>query len=528
MGANQPITINDAIPQGQGITTYSLIESLCNQYSGELSKIQKVCDVFDDPDIRSAIFYFSEAQRRDGNVSASFGAGSFRFEGARNVLKSSYWRKALDLTDVLEIMPAKRVQELTDQINSDDCPDFDLETVRSTISGLLTDRSKYFAERVDGIFQSLSRSHVTNSPMGFRARMILSGMFCQWGHVETKADVVSDLRCVIAKMSNRGEPSRYLTREALAHAYQYHRGQWRELDGGAIRIRCYKVGTVHVEIHPEFAWRLNEVLALLYPTAIPEKFRTPTKQQKKQREYTLMENRLPFAVLNLLSDVRPYCRDKIWSIHIQSYSVTDKHVLKATADVLKTIGGVCAGGTTHFRFDYNPVGVIREIVDSGAILDIYSHQFYPTPERLSEVAAELLGVENGDVCYEPSAGQGALAEQLPKDSTTCIEVSALQCEILRSKGFEVVNSDFLSWALSAPKADKILMNPPFSQGRASAHLEAAGKLLKRGGRLVAILPSSMMGKDCLEGFSLSWHGPFKNEFDGTGVSVAILVAERPE
>ncbi|WGK63426.1 DUF4942 domain-containing protein (plasmid) [Halopseudomonas sp. SMJS2] len=528
MGAHQPITINEAIPQGQGVTTYSLIESLCSAYAGELAKIQKVCDLFADPDVSSAMFYFNEAQRRAGIVSSSFGAGSFGYEGARNFLKSSYWRKALDLTDVLEIMPAKRAQELTAQMNSDDCPDFDLETVRSTIGSLLSDRSKYFAEKVDGIFQSLSRSHVTNSPMGFRARMILSGMFCQYGFVEIKADVISDLRCVIAKMSNRGEPSRYLTRQALAHAYEYHRGEWRELDGGAIRVRCYKVGTVHVEIHPEFAWRLNEVLALLYPAAIPEKFRTATKQQKKQREYTLMENRLPFAVLNILADVRPTCRDNVWSVHTYLFSDADKHLLKATGDVLKTIGGVNAGSPSHFRFDYNPVEVIREIVDSGAILDIYSHQFYPTPERLSEIAAELLHVESGDVCYEPSAGQGALAEHLPKDTTTCIEVNSLQCEILRNKGYEVVNADFLTWAMSAPKADKILMNPPFSQGRAIAHLEAAGKLLKRGGRIVAILPASMMGKDYLEGFALSWHGPFNNEFDGTGISVGILVAERPE
>ncbi len=526
MTAHQPITINDAIPQGQGLTTYSLIESLCGAYQSELETIRKVSDMFVGSEVGVAMRWFSEAQRRNGNV-FSIGAGTFSFEPAKNALKSSYWRRALDLTDVLEIMPAKRCKELCEQMEADDCPEFDLETVRSTIGTLLHDRSRYFAERVDGIFQSLSRSHVTNSPMGFRARMILANMFCQYGYVEMRADVVADLRCVIAKLSNRGEPRRCLTRNALRHAYDYHRGQWRELDGGALRIRCYKVGTVHVEIHPEFAWRLNEVLALLYPAAIPEKFRKPAKEKKAQREYTLMENRLPFAVLNLLSDVRPYTRDKkTWGVSINAPGGDDKHVMKAVSEVLKTIGGICSGGNTYFKFDYNPVSVIQELVDSGCILDTYSHQFYPTPERLAMMAADFLDVEVGDVCYEPSAGQGALAEYLPKDSTTCIEVNALQCEILRTKGYEVVNADFLSWAKTAPKADRILMNPPFSQGRALAHLQAAGALLKQGGRVVAILPGSMIGKDQLEGFSHTWHGPFSNEFDGTGVSVAILVADR--
>lgn len=72
------------------------------------------------------------------------------------------------------------------------------------------------------------------------------------------------------------------------------------------------------------------------------------------------------------------------------------------------------------------------------------------------------------------------------------------------------------------------MNPPFSHGRATAHLEAAASLLATDGRLVAILPASMINTSPLEGFSHNWSEVFEDQFEGTAVRVAILTAERPQ
>ncbi len=65
-------------------------------------------------------------------------------------------------------------------------PAFEPSTVRETLTTLLADRGKFFAQRVDGIFRALSRSHVTNSPSGFRKRMILEGVLDQFGFIETR------------------------------------------------------------------------------------------------------------------------------------------------------------------------------------------------------------------------------------------------------------------------------------------------------------------------------------------------------
>lgn len=70
------------------------------------------------------------------------------------------------------------------------------------------------------------------------------------------------------------------------------------------------------------------------------------------------------------------------------------------------------------------------------------------------------------------------------------------------------------------------MNPPFSEGRAKAHVESAASLVNRGGRLVAILPPGMKGKEILPGWKVSWSEEIRNEFAGTSISVVILTAER--
>lgn len=69
------------------------------------------------------------------------------------------------------------------------------------------------------------------------------------------------------------------------------------------------------------------------------------------------------------------------------------------------------------------------------------------------------------------------------------------------------------------------MNPPFAGGRAQMHVEAAARLLSPGGRLVAVLPASMRGKDLLPGFDHHWSSVFENEFAGTSVAVVILVVD---
>ncbi|NIF02582.1 DUF4942 domain-containing protein [Pantoea sp. Acro-805] len=105
----------------------------------------------------------------------------FDLPGALASLNADFWQQALSLTDVYEYMPNDRRNDWNNQIQEMKAPDFEENAVRATLTELLFSRQKFFSERVDGIFRSLSRSHVTNRPEGFSKRMILEYMFDQWG-----------------------------------------------------------------------------------------------------------------------------------------------------------------------------------------------------------------------------------------------------------------------------------------------------------------------------------------------------------
>lgn len=523
-----------------------LIDGLISQYDAMRAKIERVADVLDGPDMAGALHYFGAyAASQDTHVSASIVDTMFDRAGALAHLDAAYWSKAMHLTDVLDVMPQARRDEWNAQILNplgkrkigtkndweiEPIPAFTDENVRGTLQALLTQRETFFAERVDGIFRVLSQAHVTNTPEGFRKRMIIAGMFNGWGSADySRAGYVNDLRCVIARFMGRDEPKFGATNNVLRYARDMKRGEWVTLDGGAIRIRCYGIGTAHLEVHPDMAWRLNCVLARLYPMAIPSKFRERPK--KKAREHRLIARPLPFATLEILAtlcdaaDVNPK-RGYRENLFVKVPGCYDTKGRSDEADtVLEAIGGAKAS-QCRWAFDYDPRDVVAEIVASGCIPDAKSHQYYPTPKALAERVIELAEIGPNDTCLEPSAGTGGLADFMPRDRTKCIEISKLHCDVLRAKGFASVwQVDFLELTSGVPYG-RVVMNPPFSEGRWQAHLEHAAQFVAPGGRLVAILPSGAKTRTELPGFRLQWHGPLANQFPGVSVDVVILVADR--
>ncbi len=528
-----------------------MIDGLLGQYGTMRSKVERVAAVMNGPDLAGALHYFAEyAGRNDRHLSASTVEQLFDLGGAVAHLNAAYWSKAMQLTDVLDVMPQARRDEWHKQIMdplgekrskydtewvTPPIPEFNDENVRSTLLALLSQRERFFAERVDGIFRALSKTHVTNAPEGFGRRMILANAIDGWGSANTsKTGVINDLRCVIAKFMGRDEPKYDASSAVVRYAREHKRGEWVAVDGGAIRIRCYAVGTAHLEVHPDMAWRLNCVLAQLYPAAIPSQFRE--KPKKRLKEFQMIGRPLPFAVLARLDklqeafDIKPNPEYRenpripvpgCFDLHGSGHG--DTHISAETDRVLQALGGAIVR-PGRWAFDYDPLPVIKEIVASGCIPDQKAHQFYPTPERLARIAVDLAEIGDAHQVLEPSAGMGGLADLLPTERTTCVEISPLHCKVLEGKGHTVECADFMHWR--AGSFNRIVMNPPFSEGRWKAHTEHAANMLRDGGRLVAILPASAKASGILPGFDCRWHGPYDNEFSGTSVSVVILQADR--
>lgn len=508
-----------------------VIDQLLGRYQSEREKVERIAHVINGAEYAGAVGYFLDGAG-DRHTSLSV-QGVFDVPRAVAAMNRRYWSDALALTDVYSAMPQARRDFWNAQIRGDKfvggsnkvippLPDFEESTVRNTLDDLLTQRGLYFAERVDGIFRGLSSSHVTNVPEGFSRRMIV-GYMLNYGSIRhERAGLIHDLRCVIAKFMGRDDPA-YGSGDVLLREMYKCTGQWVVIDGGALRIRVYKKGTAHFEVHPDMAYRLNQVLASLYPLAIPAQFRT--KPARRAKEFQMMGRPLPFATLDLLAAGlrnRPRAADAN-SFAFEYKAKEHKATYADACAVLAALGGT-PNKDGGYDFDYPIEAVLNEVIISGCLPDRVAHQYYPTPEKLARIAVDWADIGPDDQCLEPSAGQGGIADHLPKDRTTCVEISPLHCAVLRAKGFKTVDADFLSWAMSAPKFDCITLNPPFSDGRAKLHTEAAATLLKPGGRLVAILPASMRGKDFLPGLACEWSAVYEREFAGTGVSVVMLKA----
>lgn len=484
---------------------------------------------------------------------------TFRRDGALNELTSRFWEKALAMTNLMEVMPQKRRDEWKETLNAwrdpsykpgqnpnHDLPVFNRENLQATLQSLMARRSEFIAERVDGIFRELSSTHVTNTPEGFNKRMIISGMFCQYGSVDwRKKGYIHDLRLVISKFMGRDEPDRDTTDHILNLA-RLRTGEWLECDGGSLRVKAFKVGTAHLEVHPQMAYRLNGVLAFLYPSAIPHSSRRPPKRTKGTTFKTrpLFERPLSNALLALLEKMETYYyleddpgfRRQYKKIEIPNTldlrgSVTvSKHLMNELETVMHALGGVrsCCPerpAASFWQFDYAPRKVLHEIIVTGCMPDTKSYQFYPTPRHVAQQLVDMAELTEQDTLLEPSAGQGGIADLLPRDNTTCVEISELHCAILRDKGHRVIHADFLEWNPDTPFS-AILMNPPYSEGRWQAHLAKASTLVSHNGRLMAVLPSSAVNRaqELLPGFDLTFSQPISDAFDGTSITVVLLKA----
>lgn len=130
---------------------------------------------------------------------------------------------------------------------------------------------------------------------------------------------------------------------------------------------------------------------------------------------------------------------------------------------------------------------------------------YPTPIGLADRMVAMAWEYTKDLTLwlEPSAGTGVLAEAMRRQDVDplCVELNVAAVQLLRKRGFEVLQMDWLQCRCAARV---ILMNPPFSKDQDIAHVRHAYDcLLMGGGILVGIMSEGSFGRQRSEGF-VSW------------------------
>jgi hypothetical protein len=154
--------------------------------------------------------------------------------------------------------------------------------------------------------------------------------------------------------------------------------------------------------------------------------------------------------------------------------------------------------------------------------------FFPTPKTLAEQKIYLLDLQPTDKICEPSAGLGHIADLIKAKGfdVTCIEIHSGLAEVLKEKGHNVINEDFLQ---HSNKYDKIIMNPPFENLQDVAHVKHAFNLLNEGGALVATMANNKSRTpDFIEfveqngWYEVNPENSFANAFNSTGVSTITV------
>ncbi len=178
----------------------------------------------------------------------------------------------------------------------------------------------------------------------------------------------------------------------------------------------------------------------------------------------------------------------------------DRKLYMGVNTVLVQLGGKWDKRAKAHVFPSDPKERFNTAMGVGEVAKLISvkkvtQAFYTPPS----VAQQLMGfadIKPGMKVLEPSAGHGALADEIrkiPDVDLRLVELDEDSVRVLEKKGYRPVCRDFLDFAQRTDAVyDRVVMNPPFTKGQDIDHVLTAYALLKPGGRLAAIMSGNVM------------------------------------
>ena len=193
------------------------------------------------------------------------------------------------------------------------------------------------------------------------------------------------------------------------------------------------------------------------------------------------------------------------------------------------------------------IEAMRQTLKTGLFV-VSAPQLFPTPATLAARMVELAQIEPGQQVLEPSAGTGVLCQAIkaaqPAACVFAVEINHQLCEMLSqlistpegtAEGISrnVLKGDFLE-CFGLGMFDRIVMNPPFADGADINHITHALRLLRPGGRIVALCANGPRQtaklRPMIEGMGGAWEELPAGTFAAAGTSVrtVLLTASQPE
>lgn len=195
-----------------------------------------------------------------------------------------------------------------------------------------------------------------------------------------------------------------------------------------------------------------------------------------------------------------------------------KYVLKGNIDrptyvkvdkVLKAIGAKWnTKQKGHLFPDEVSLKAFKEALGNGYVVDKKkSYGQFDTPVEIAKKLVELACLEEGNSVLEPSAGIGRIADEISNSGVNVdlylVDIDPDRVKILSEK-FDpsgIFLDDFIRFSGNCPELfDRIVANPPFSNGEDAKHVMAMLDILEEGGILVSVMSSAISFRE---------NGPYK-------------------
>ena len=517
------------------------ISQMVAQYEANISEVSRMVGLLSSKENRHALTLFAQGRRiwlGDALRARSYVEDLYSLfdkDRAISALREKAWFELFDYLDLTRLLPTNLWEQWSDSFKAwqspggVDCPSFDTDTITSSLNLINSYRAAFFSMRVKCLWDSLSRKHKTNSGAGFRDRQIINGVFNEHSTCNAQARVIQDLYNLCSEVAT-GIPDTFADVQSDLLKARADRGEWRFVGNGLLKVRAYKVGTLHFQLHPEVASRLNIALHYLYPDCLPRKpLSGGSPADGEFKPLDLIRTQLPHQVTGFLRRAHLHKRkDGLWGLAVYDHVQIGRALRNLLDETLKQIGA--ERENKEYLFTYDPSEVIEEILVKGEGPETVSHQFYSTPRDTAKEFVEWVSPNPDDICYETSAGTGAIAQEMPL-STYCVEVNKLRCMALSKLGFEVTEGDFLRLkpADLVGHADVVMMNPPFAQQSWKSHFLHGVNFVRPGGVVAAILPASAVeAMPEIEGTPVEYSSPMQGRFPNVSITIVYAKWCRPD
>lgn len=209
-------------------------------------------------------------------------------------------------------------------------------------------------------------------------------------------------------------------------------------------------------------------------------------------------NKIDDEVLTILRDA------SMEGCTVQLPGQLDRRLYLRVDKVLQELGGRWDRKARGHVFPSDARAWVEDAIEEGAfrgLKDMY--QWFATPPEVAECLVDALSIPTSGsfLLLEPSAGDGAILRELSAHAGVLRVVAneidprheaPLNAAMQLFPEAHVIWGDFLHQVPSTPPIfDFVVMNPPFSGGRAVAHVNHAMNFLRPGGRLAAVVPSGV-------------------------------------